>query len=201
MAGLEEVRRALEGSLDREEALREAAIGSSRSLVRECRRAISSMVQSESPCDERAILGQARPILEMAAKEKGADPGLFEDALMELSEALVLSRVLDGAELPLPSEAGITERAYALGLCDAVGELRRMVLNRLLRGEREAALAMYGTMRDLFGTVEGLTYPSGMLPLKRKQDIVRGVLERTAGELAVSLAVRAPIGASREEAE
>ncbi|MCU0799222.1 MAG: hypothetical protein MUC62_06070 [Candidatus Thermoplasmatota archaeon] len=190
MARPEEIRTAIETSLDSEEARREAAIGSSRAVVRDCRRAISHMVRTERPFDGMELLGPAKPLLDMVSGPEMKESGILEDPLTEVAEAVLLSRVLDGRELPLPSETGISERAYALGLCDALGEMRRVVLNRLLRGELEKGMEMYGTMKELFSIVEGLTYPSGMIQLKRKQDVVRGLLDRTAGELAISMTTK-----------
>lgn len=193
MARPEDIRGILENALDREEARREAAISGSRALVRDCRRAISSMVQSEGPCDESFLMEAARPILEMAREPSFQEHGILEEPMTELAEAFVLSRTICGADIPLPSEVGLSERAYAMGVCDALGEMRRIVLNRLLRGEQRKALEMFNSMKDIFGTVDGLIYPSGMIPLKRKQDVARGLLERTAGELAVSVSVRSHI--------
>ncbi len=187
MARPEEIRTALETSLDMEETRREVAIGSSRAVVRECRHAISLMVRTERPCDEQLLLKPAKPLLDMLNRHEILEAGILEDPLTEVAEALVLSRVLEGKELPMPSEVGIPERAYALGLCDALGEMRRVVLNRLLRDELDKAISMYGSMKELFSIIEGLTYPSGMIQLKRKQDVVRGILDRTAGELAISM--------------
>jgi len=198
MARPEEIRTALETSLDDEEARRETAIGSSRTVVRDCRRAISQMVRTERPCDGQELLGIARPILDLVSRPEVIETAILEDPLTEIAEAIVLSRVLEGGDLPLPSETGIPERAYALGLCDAVGEMRRVVLNRLLRGELDKAMEMYGSMKELFSMVEGLTYPSGMIQLKRKQDVVRGLLDRTAGELAISMASKRGTSVSGE---
>lgn len=187
MARPEEIRTALETSLDMEETRREVAIGSSRAVVRDCRRAISLMVQTERPCDGQILLEPAKPLLDMINRHEILEAGILEDPLTEVAEAMVLSKVLEGKELPMPSEVGIPERAYALGLCDALGEMRRVVLNRLLRDELDKAISMYGSMKELFSIIEGLTYPSGMIQLKRKQDVVRGILDRTAGELAISM--------------
>jgi translin len=145
------------------------------------------MVRTERPCDGSELFGPAKPLFDLINGPERMEAGILEDPLTEVAEAMVLSRVLEGKELPMPSEVGIPERAYALGLCDALGEMRRVVLNRLLRGELDKAMSMYGSMKELFSIIEGLTYPSGMIQLKRKQDVVRGILDRTAGELAISM--------------
>jgi predicted translin family RNA/ssDNA-binding protein len=45
-------------------------------------------------------------------------------------------------------------------------------------------------MRQLAGIPEGMVYPSGMIALKKKQDTIRALLDRTQGELAVAMATR-----------
>ncbi len=180
-----QIRSYISEDLDREEEERERAYGRSRSLIKACRDMISRMVQGEMG-DPQVLLDSYDDLL--------TDPtnrmGFVEDSLTELSEAILLHRsiIMDG--LPKPDEIGLTARAYALGACDAVGELRRIALNRLIKGDIEGAVFMYDRMKDLFSLVDGLTYPSGMIQLKRKQDSARSAIDRTQGELTIVLAGR-----------
>jgi translin len=185
MADPSEIRSRISDSLDREESERERSYRRSRELIKSCRNIISGIVQNEEG-DPAALIKEFRDLTQEGVRRKG----FVEDSLTEMAEALLLEASLRGGELPLPDEIGLTERAYALGACDAVGELRRIALNRLIEGDTDGAVKIYERMKILFSLVDGLTYPSGMIQLKRKQDQARSSLDRTQGELTIAIAGR-----------
>ena len=41
-------------------------------------------------------------------------------------------------------------------------------------------------MDRIYDAIMSFDYPSGLIPIKRKQDMVRGLIEKTRGELAVA---------------
>ena len=186
MADPESIRIMISASLDSEEGLREKAYKASRQLIKSCRDWISLAVSGKEP-DEGELNEKAREVLTIFNDPNIKEYPFIEDSLTEYAEALLLSSALAGPDLPTPEVMGISERAYALGVCDAVGELRRVVLNRLIEGDVDEAVILYKRMKDLFSTVEGLTYPSGMIQLKRKQDSARASIDRTQGEISIAL--------------
>lgn len=185
MAELGEIRSRIKDELDREEVDREHAYRRSRELIKSCREMISKMVQGEE-VDPDGMISSFDDLMAGSVVRMG----FVEDALTELSECILLHRSIRDEKLPFPEEIGLTPRTYALGACDAVGELRRIALNRLITGNVDGALDIYRRMKDLFSIIDGLTYPSGMIQLKRKQDSARSSLDRTQGELTMSLAGR-----------
>lgn len=186
MADIESIRRSIKETLDEEERVREEAYRSSRDLIKICRDRISTLVQG-GKIDEDELLKDAEEIIQGVRDGRISRYPFIEDSLTELAEAILLSRMVRGIEMPMPEEVGLTERAYSLGACDAIGELRRIALNRLLNNDPDGALMSYERMKDLFSLVEGLIYPSGMIQLKRKQDAARASLDRTLGEITVAL--------------
>ncbi|MEM3012075.1 MAG: hypothetical protein QW084_01770, partial [Candidatus Hadarchaeales archaeon] len=70
---------------------------------------------------------------------------------------------------------------------DASGELRRAVLDCLRRGEFRPAEELFSLMEKIYELLVEFDYPDAVLPgMKRKQDVVRGLIERTRGELTLS---------------
>ena len=183
----EEIRESIIQYLDREDMERDAAYRGSRDLIRSCRERIGAMVEKGAgePVDDLLRAGSALSSLQ--DNTASFRYGFVEDALTEVAEAFVLSKVLEGEKLPLPVDTPFGERAYSLGICDAVGELRRAVLNSQIKGDMKRAGELFLRMKELGGIVEGLTYPTGLIPLKKKQDMVRGAIDRTAGELALAI--------------
>lgn len=89
--------------------------------------------------------------------------------------------------MPEPEEVGIPYEPYLLGLADAMGELRRAVLDFLRKGELKSAEELFSLMEGVYEFLVEFDYPDAVLPgMKRKQDVVRGLIERTRGELILS---------------
>ena len=81
--------------------------------------------------------------------------------------------------------------AYLNGLGEAVGELRRYLLDTLRTGDVERCEEMLTVMDDIYGALVTFDYPDAMTGgLRRTTDNTRGILERTRGDLAL---VSAPV--------
>jgi translin len=79
--------------------------------------------------------------------------------------------------------------AYLNGLAEAVGELRRYLLDTLREGDVARCEECLAVMDEVYGILVTFDYPDGMTGgLRRSTDNVRGILERTRGDL--TLAVR-----------
>ncbi|MBN1389084.1 MAG: hypothetical protein JXA22_00410 [Candidatus Thermoplasmatota archaeon] len=185
MAHIEALRSSLVSVLDEDEKVRDEAFSLSRDLIRSCRKLISELVQ-EKIVDMSGLRSEVSRVMEIHERG-GRGLAFVEDALAEYCEVEVLRSTLIVEDIPLPGSLGVPERAFVLGLCDSVGEMRRVTLNRLLRSDLGGASEMYENMKVIGHLIEGLVYPSGMIPLKKKQDVVRSLLDRTGGELAVAL--------------
>ncbi len=186
MTSVEELREKISLALDEEEKVREESFTLSREVIRKCRRYISDLVEGGGP-DDHDLRSMTDDLVKRSISAGDRRFPFVEDALVEVAEETILKSVLNGHGLPDLIEVGVSERAYILGACDTVGELRRVILNKLLKKDLNGALSLYDEMKGLSHLVGGFTYPSGMIPLKKKQDVVRALMDRTAGELAISI--------------
>lgn len=116
--------------------------------------------------------------------------GYVESAFQEYAEVTILMSMLDKDDVPSPEELGIGSVPFLLGLADAVGELRRFALDELKSGNVERANQFLEKMEDIFTALMRFDYPDAILPIRRKQDIVRSLLEKTRGEVAVATSAR-----------
>jgi len=189
---LTEIVNEIQKRLDEKDEVRELALKSSRSISRTATAAIRSMHRGEDP---ETLLREGREEV-MKLKivlEDHLDlyhSGFVEQALQEVAEAALVHSILAEKPLPAPKELGITDTSYLLGLADAIGELRRFALERLRTGDIATAARYLEFMEDMFEALLRFDYPSGMLGIKRKQDIARGLIEKTRGELAVASRAR-----------
>jgi translin len=114
------------------------------------------------------------------------DEGLAEDALQEGVEAVLLGAAMAGTSFPGPAELGVPPESYLLGLGDVVGEVRRLTLADLTRGDLGAASDRLGLMESLYHTLLQFETARAIVSLKPKQDTARALVERTRGEVTMA---------------
>ena len=184
----EEVARLTE-DLARQVRERDALLVTGRELRRHAQALMRRIHARSTEEDEvRALSEEAVRLL----REPGAEEGAF-DALQEYVEARLLWAVTRDEPLPLAQELGVSSVVYLSGLGDLVGEVRRLALDALSRGDLNAASASLRLMEELFHLLLSFDVPRGLLPLKPKQDSARALLERTRSEVVLArVMARAP---------
>jgi translin len=190
MKNLDKIVDKIEKSIDDKDKVREKALRSSREIIIGCRKAIQCIHQ-ELMKDAIGDIKKASVKLQELYKLTGDHPELYhagfvENAAQELVEANCLYNIMKGKDLPDPDELQTTYSSYLLGLCDLVGELRRTALDSIRSGEAKEADNCLNMMEEIYDVIIRFDYPSGLIPIKKKQDMVRGLIERTRGELAVA---------------
>jgi translin len=91
--------------------------------------------------------------------------------------------------MPTPEELGLSNAAYLNGLGEAVGEMRRHVLDAIRKGDLSHSEEILSKMDDIYNVLVTMDFPDALTSgLRRTTDMVRGVLERTRSDL--SLAIR-----------
>jgi len=189
MRNLEEIARTIQAELDERDTLREIAIKSSRAIIRMSGTIIHLVHKNEDPLpmmrealdevDRLRSLLDDHPIL--------WNTGPVGDAMQEMAEAAIMLAIINDEQFPGPEELGIPARSWVMGLADVVGELRRLSLERLREGDVEAPERYLDIMEEIFLVLMTFDYPDAIVPLRRKQDIARSLLEKTRGDLTVAL--------------
>ncbi len=117
--------------------------------------------------------------------------GYVQDAQKEYVEALATFSLVTGEPMQRPEEIGVAAAAFLNGLAEAVGELRRYVLDLLRRGEVESCEGLLLTMDDIYALLVTIDYPDALTGgLRRTTDAARAILERTRGDLTFALRQR-----------
>jgi translin len=114
--------------------------------------------------------------------------GFVEDAAKEYAEARLTYAL--GLDLPLPSpeDLGVWVGSYLHGLGEAVGELRRRLLDLLRVGETDKAESTLSSMDDVVDLLASLDYPDGMTRgLRRTTDVARALVERSRSDLTTTI--------------
>jgi translin len=104
----------------------------------------------------------------------------------EFTEAVTFYSLIKSNKIPHYSEIGVKPYEFLLGLTDVIGELKRMILNKIRIGDIDTAEELYEHMEKIHEYLFGLDYPSGLLPgFRKKIDKTRGLLNSTL-EIIVS---------------
>jgi translin len=191
---VEAISEAASRSLAAKNVAREAALGRCRDAIRNSANAIRAVHRGEYDLAEE-LSGHAGQLLREAKdalKDHGdiLYAGFVHDAAKEYAEARTTLAIISGrGPLPSPEDLGVEVPAYLNGLGEAVGELRRYLLDTLRSGDVERCEECLTVMDEIYGALVTFDYPDAMTGgLRRTTDATRGILERTRGDL--SLAVR-----------
>lgn len=192
---LDEVIPRILATLTEKHEAREVALGVARALVRASAMAIRAIHRREYVV-ARERLEEARRLNEQAVAVLSAHPdiyhaGFLHDAQKELAEAEATYALATAEKLPTPEEANVEFAAYLNGLGEAVGEGRRMVLDRLREGEYEGCEALLDAMDDIYAALVNVDFPEALTGnLRRTLDNARAILERTRGDLTMAIVQR-----------
>jgi len=114
--------------------------------------------------------------------------GYTQDAMKEYVEAHLTLALVLGEGFPTPQELNAEDAAYMRGMAEAATELRRRVLDILRKSYNDEAETLLQNMDDIYTELVTFDFPDAVTyGLRRQTDLVRGVLERTRGDMTMSL--------------
>lgn len=190
LAPLRDLLDEIDGRLAATNVAREAAIAASRRIIRLSATSIRSTHRGDLVGAAR-LMGEARELLRQLSRELGEFPAVYWsgyvlDVQKELAEAAILLGLAGGTGAPSPGELQVEDSAYLNGLGEAAGELRRLALDRLRVGDVARAAWALGVMDDIYSLLVTVDFPDAITGgLRRTTDMVRGVLERTRGDVTL----------------
>jgi translin len=192
MENLDQIIERIHISLEDRTKVRDEALKQTRLLTRHCANAIRAVHRDDYE-KAREHLEDARSLVNQLKKIKTNYADLFyagytQDALKEYAEATITYAIINNEPLPPPEELHIEYATYLKGLAETAGELRRRCLDILRHNNIEEAERLLGIMDEIYAVLVTMDYPNAITGgLRRLTDIVRGVTERTRGDMTMSL--------------
>lgn len=186
MEGIEENVRSAAEIFERMEREREAALECSRRTIRLSKRVIHAIHVGDDRSEPLSQLDAAVSEMLSIGTPEVRMSQMVQDALMEYAEARILDAVVFGDRVPSPDDLGIGAAAWVLGLADCIGELRRIVTSRLMEGDMRSAAKHFAAMEEISGQLMLLDVPDAIAPVRRKQDIARGIMDRTRSDMTMA---------------
>lgn len=189
MKNLEEIADRIESELNKKDELRENTLKQCRNIIRDSRKSIK-LIHRVDIEGARTNINSASNLLHDICKELEGHAdiltaGYMENAMQELAEAAIFLSLIEENDFPKPEALGVSSTSYLMGLADVVGELRRRGVYLLKDGDIEEVESLLDIMETICDRLAEFDYPSGLIPIKHKQDVIKKVLEKMRGELAL----------------
>ena len=143
-----------------------------------CSKSIVAMHHSQLE-DAKSKMDQAKSMLEEFRNYAGNDLYRYiAVAEQELVEAYALKSVMDDKPMPSMRELDVTGESYLTGLLDCVGEIKRLVYDRMRMGEGKDAERLFATMEEIYNAIYPFAvYDNIVSGLRKKLDVARKLIE------------------------
>jgi translin len=157
---------------------REKLIKGTRDAVMLCSKSIVAMHHGQLK-EAAENMEQAKAMIaEFRAFAKSDLYRYISVAEQELVEAYVLRAVMEGSPLPQMSDLEVSGPSYLTGLLDAVGEIKRLVYDRMRSGNEKDAEKLFAVMEEIYGAVYPFAvYDNIVAGLRKKLDVARMLIE------------------------
>jgi translin len=189
---LEPIADRIRQDLAAKDAARENVLPKCRDAIRHCSQAIRAVHRQEFDKAQELLKGARKLLAEaenaFSAHDELGYAGFVRDAQKEFAEGSVTLALVTGKPLPTPEELGVDAVAYLKGMGEAVGELRRYLLDSMRKGDLSNGEELLAAMDDIYNTLVTMDFPDAITGgLRHTTDMVRGVLERTRSDLTLAM--------------
>ena len=179
-SSLDKISKSLAGVQDNREFL----IKNTREIIILCSRSIIS-VHKEDLKTAKKNLTQADLLLKKYRKKATSDLRRYLiTPEQEYVEAACLLAVVEGKEIPTDKKLNVMGESYVLGLLDCVGELKRMIFDKIRTGDINNALKVFDVMENLYLHLYPFSmYDKVVKEARRKIDVDRILIEDVRGAI------------------
>ncbi|HEX6146474.1 MAG TPA: haloacid dehalogenase [Acidimicrobiia bacterium] len=178
--------------LDARFAVRERGIAGARKVIRSSANGIRALHRGEWET-AAGLVDEAGAVLSEITTDLADHPdilhaGFIADAAKEYAEARITEALFQGRPIPGFADLGIDPIPFLHGLGEAVGEMRRRLLDLLRAGEVDQAQAALDAMDQIVDLLAEMDYPDGMTSgLRRTTDVSRSLVERSRSDLTATV--------------
>ena len=171
-------------SLAKTQDNREFLLRNTREIIIMCSRSIISVHRGDAK-SAKASLKRAGALLEKYRKKAAGDLNRYMvTPEQEYVEAACLISVLEKKAVPSDRKLGVMPESYVLGLLDCVGEMKRMVFDRIRTGDVEEASRVFDVMENLYLHLYPFSmYDKVVKEARRKTDVGRALVDDARGAI------------------
>lgn len=160
------------------EKRRNAIIKGTRDATILCSKAIVSM-HSHKKNESTEYIEKAKKLLKQF-KELGKDDlqKYLYIAEQEFVEAYCLFSIAENSVIPGKRSLEVSDVSYVMGLLDCIGEIKRMIIDKIRSEGTSNVNALFELMDKIYGTIYPLAVYDNLMPgLRKKLDVSRILIE------------------------
>lgn len=182
--------------LDSRDSVREKGLVLARNVVRCCRKSIMGIHRGETQ-SAFSLKEEAGELLKEMNELLAPYPelyysGTFDTAQQEYAECHITYELLceekDLSSIAGPKDLSIKDNAYLNGLADAGGELRRHILDLMMKEQMSKGKKYLDMMDNIYSLLVMFDHPDALTSnLRRRTDVMRSLTDKTRGELASAI--------------
>ena len=163
---------------------REFLLKNTREIVILCSKTIIAVHKKEIK-QAKENLKRARMLLKKYQRiAKGDLKKYLITAEQEYVEASCILAIFEKKEIPTEKILGVMPESYVLGLLDCVGELKRMVFDRIRTGDIKDAVEKFEIMEELYLHLYSFSmYDKVVKEIRRKIDVNRILVDDVRGAI------------------
>ncbi len=178
MSGIQGSLEEIDKSLKDVQERREMLIKGTRDVVMLCSKSIVALHHSQID-DAKSKMEEAKMMLEEFRKYAKEDLYRYISvAEQELVEAYALRAVMENTPIPSMQKLDVTGPSYLTGLLDCVGEIKRLVYDRMRSGNEKDAEKLFATMEAIYNEIYPFAvYDNIVSGLRKKLDVARMLIE------------------------
>lgn len=189
---LDSIAEEIRQTLTEKDVAREKTLPLCREVIRLSSQAIRAIHRLEYK-EAAGLLKSARAQMDEA--EQAVAPhgefrfaGFIRDSQKELAEGSIVLALVTGKGIPSHTNLRVDIAAYLNGMGEAVGELRRFLLDSMRKGDLSRGEEILSAMDDIYSVLVTMDFPDAITGgLRHTTDMVRGVLERTRSDLTLAM--------------
>lgn len=160
------------------EERRNAIIKGTRDATILCSKAIVSM-HSHKKNESIEYIEKSKKLLKQF-KELGKDDlqKYLYIAEQEFVEAYCLFSIAENSAIPGKRSLDVSDISYVMGLLDCIGEIKRMIIDKIRSEGTSNVNALFELMDKIYGTIYPLAVYDNLMPgLRKKLDVSRILIE------------------------
>lgn len=161
---------------------REFLLKNTREIIILCSRAIISIHKGDLKTAKKN-LKQAESLIKKYQKKAISDLKRYlVTSEQEYVEAACLLAIVEQKEIPSDKKLNVSAESYVLGLLDCVGELKRMIFDKIRKGDVDESLRIFDIMENLYLHLYPFSmYDKVVKEARRKIDVDRILVDDARG--------------------
>ncbi len=157
---------------------REFLLKNTREIVILCSRSIIAVHKGDLRTGKKNLNSAERLLKRYRTKATGELRRYLITPEQEFVEASCLIAVVERKEIPSDKKLSVMPESYVLGLLDGIGELKRMVFDKIRIGDVEEATRVFEVMENLYLHLYTFSmYDKVLKEARRKIDVGRILVE------------------------